>query len=40
MPNQCHWKTKFKDYSYYYNYIRSFQKLNCHSPSEYRTMAA
>ncbi|TWT11168.1 IS3 family transposase, partial [Planomicrobium sp. CPCC 101079] len=26
-------------YMYYYNYIRPFQKLNCHSPVEYRTMA-
>ncbi|MGP4074065.1 hypothetical protein ACTWQB_17000 [Piscibacillus sp. B03] len=25
---------------YYYNYIRPFSKLNCHSPVEYRTVAA
>ena len=31
---------KTEDYMYYYNYIRPFQKLNCHSPIEYRTMAA
>lgn len=31
---------KVEDYMYYYNYIRPFQKLNCHSPIEYRTMAA
>jgi putative transposase len=31
---------KIDDYMYYYNYIRPFQKLNCHSPIEYRTMAA
>ncbi|WP_255472890.1 IS3 family transposase [Planomicrobium sp. CPCC 101079] len=30
---------KVEDYMYYYNYIRPFQKLNCHSPVEYRTMA-
>jgi len=31
---------KVEDYMYYYNYIRPFRKLNCHSPIEYRTMAA
>ncbi len=31
---------KIEDYMYYYNYIRPFQKLNCHSPIEYRTTAA
>ena len=30
---------KVEDYMYYYNYIRPFQKLNCHSPIEYWTMA-
>ncbi|SFQ31292.1 Integrase core domain-containing protein [Salibacterium halotolerans] len=28
------------NHMYYYNYIRPFSKLNCHSPVEYRTMAA
>ncbi|WP_430905211.1 IS3 family transposase [Planococcus halocryophilus] len=31
---------KVEDYMYYYNYIRPFQKLNCHYPIKYRTMAA
>ena len=31
---------KIEDYMYYYNYLRPFKKLNCHSPIEYRTMAA
>ncbi|WP_156823017.1 integrase core domain-containing protein, partial [Gracilibacillus lacisalsi] len=31
---------KVQSYMYYYNYIRPFTKLNCHSPVEFRTMAA
>ncbi len=31
---------KVVNYMYYYNYIRPFSKLNCHSPVEYRTVAA
>lgn len=31
---------KVINYMYYYNYIRPFSKLNCHSPVEYRTVAA
>ncbi|MDQ0160929.1 transposase InsO family protein [Alkalibacillus salilacus] len=31
---------KVVNYMYYYNYIRPFSKLNCHSPVEYRTAAA
>lgn len=31
---------KVESYMYYYNYIRPFTKLNCHSPVEFRTMAA
>ena len=31
---------KVESYMYYYNYIRPFKKLNCHSPVEFRTMAA
>ena len=29
---------KVEDDMYCYNYTRPFQKLNCHSPIEYRTM--
>ncbi|QGH34241.1 IS3 family transposase [Gracilibacillus salitolerans] len=31
---------KVESYMYYYNYIRPFTKLNCHSPVEFRTMVA
>jgi putative transposase len=31
---------KVESYMYYYNYKRPILKLNCHSPVEYRTMAA
>ncbi|MET3682901.1 transposase InsO family protein [Alkalibacillus flavidus] len=31
---------KVVNYMYYYNYIRPFSKLSCHSPVEYRTAAA
>ena len=31
---------KVHSYMYYYNYIRPFNKLNCHSPVEFRTAAA
>ncbi len=31
---------KVVNYMYYYNYIRPFSKLNCHTPVEYRTVAA
>ncbi|MDQ0973296.1 putative transposase [Neobacillus niacini] len=31
---------KVDTYMYYYNYIRPFTKLNCHSPVEYRAVAA
>ncbi|WHY75060.1 IS3 family transposase [Fictibacillus enclensis] len=31
---------KVQDYMYYYNYNRPFTKLNCHTPVEFRSMAA
>lgn len=31
---------KVQSYIYYYNYIRPFKKLNCHTPVEFRSMAA
>ncbi|MCR6106110.1 IS3 family transposase [Salipaludibacillus agaradhaerens] len=31
---------KVETYMYYYNYIRPFKKLNCHTPVEFRSMAA
>lgn len=31
---------KVETYMYYYNYIRPFKKLNCHTPVEFRSTAA
>lgn len=33
-------REKVDKYMYYYNYSRPFTKLNCHTPVEFRTMAA
>ncbi|MEC3882114.1 IS3 family transposase, partial [Halobacillus sp. HZG1] len=33
-------REKVETYMYYYNYCRPFKKLNCHTPIEFRVMAA